>query len=136
MLGSHNMMIAAFIFVTSLAVILQFGVLSWRAALIRVATEPLPNGRESVTLVAAKPLISEGFANITAYGKLCPDFEDGSYLRLRSVRLYYRTLELLKNVGHMAWAAGEMNLCARYAAVMLSHRLERNQAMLASVRSL
>jgi hypothetical protein len=129
------MMIAAFIFVASLAVILQFAALSWRAALIRVAAEPLPNGRESLTLVAAKPLISEGFANITAYGKLCPDFEDGSYLKLRSVRLYYHALDLLKNVGHMGWAAGEMSLCTRYAAVMLSNRLERNQTMLAAVRS-
>lgn len=130
------MMIAAFIFVTSLAVILQFAVLSWRAALIRVAAEPLPNECGSLTLASAKPLISEGFASITVYGKLCPDFADGSYLKLRSVRLYYHALELLKNVGHMAWAAGEMSLCTRYAAVMLSHRMDRNQAMLASVRSL
>jgi len=129
------MFIAALIFVMSMAVIIQFGALSWRAGLLRVAAEPLPAGREDSTLAAAKPLISEGFANITAYGKLCPDFADGSYLKLRSVRAYYGVLQILKDFGHVAWAGREMSLCTRYAAVMLSHRLERNQAMLASVRS-
>jgi hypothetical protein len=129
------MLIAALIFVMSSAVIIQFGLLSWRSALIRVASEALPAAREASVIAVAKPLISEEFANITAYGKLCPDFADGSYLKLRSVRLYYRGLQLLRSLSEMAWTAREMTLCTRYAAVMLSHRLERNQAMLASVRS-
>lgn len=129
------MLIAALICVMSSAVIIQFGVLSWRAGLIRVASGALPAAREASAIVAAKPLISEEFANITAYGKLCPDFGDGSYLKLRSVRLYYRGLQFLRNLGQMAWTAREMALCTRYAAVMLSQRLERNQAMLTSVRS-
>lgn len=129
------MLIAALIFVMSLAVVVQFGLLSWHAGLIRVASEALPAAQEASVIAAAKPLISEEFANITAYGKLCPDFVDGSYLKLRSVRLYYRSLQILKNLSQMAWTAREMTLCTRYAAVMLSHRLERNQAMLASVRS-
>jgi hypothetical protein len=128
------MFIAALIFVMSMAVITQFGVLSWRAGLIRVAAEPLSSQGESA-LIVAKPLISDGFANITAYGKLCPDFADGSYLKLRSVRLYYGALQFLSRVGHATWASHEMGLCTRYAAVMLSHRLQRNQAMLTSVRS-
>jgi hypothetical protein len=124
------MLIAAFIFVTCLAVIVQFGLLSWHAGLIRVTAEPTV-----VSSAALKPLISEGFANITAYGKLCPDFGDGSYLKLPSVRLYYRALQFLQGLTEANWANREMTLCTRYAAVMLSQHLERNQVMRASVRS-
>lgn len=131
-----DMLIAAIIFVMSMAVVIQFGVLSWHAGLIRVASEPLVAGRELPAFALAKPLIAEDFYNITAYGKLCPDFSDGSFLKLRSVRAYYRALQVLKSAGHMAWAAREMGLCTRYAAVMLSRRLDDNQAMLASVRAL
>jgi hypothetical protein len=130
------MLIAAFISVISMAVVIQFGVLSWRAGLIRVASELQIAGRELPAIAFAKPLITEDFYNITAYSKLCPDFSDGSFLKLRSVRAYYRALQFLKNVGQVGWAAGEMSLCTRYAAVMLSQRLNHNQAMLASVRSL
>lgn len=125
------MLIAAFIFVTSMAVIIQFGLLSWHAGLIRVAAESAPIG----SAVPAKPLIAEGFANIAAYGKLCPDFDNGSYLKLPSVRLYYQALEFVKNLTQATWANREMALCTRYAAVMLSNQMDRNQAVLASVRS-
>jgi hypothetical protein len=129
-----TMFIAALIFVISIAVIVQFGLLSWHAALIRVAAQPLTLPNED--RAAAKSLIRGDFANIIAYGKLCPDFADGSYLKLRAVRFYYQGLELLKGLSHMAWTTSEMNLCTRYAAVMLSNHLERNQAVLASVRSI
>jgi hypothetical protein len=52
------MLIAAFIFVASLAVVIQFGLLSWHAGLIRVAAESAQCGPASAS---AKPLISEGF---------------------------------------------------------------------------
>lgn len=129
------MLIAALISVISMAVVIQFGVLSWRAGLIRVASELQVAGRELPSIALAKPFITEDFYNITAYGKLCPDFSDGSFLKLRSVRTYYRALQFLKNVGRVGWASREMSLCTRYAAVMLSQRLDHNQAMLASVRS-
>lgn len=128
------MFIAALIFVISMAVVVQFGVLSWHAGLIRVAAQPLALPRES--RATAKSLIQSDFANIIAYGKLCPDFTDGSYLKLRAVRFYYHSLEVLKGLGHMAWTTSEMNLCTRYAAVMLSNRLESNRTILASVHSL
>lgn len=124
------MLIAAFIFVTSLAVVVQFSLLSWHAGLIRVA-QPAATASGAV-----KPFISEGFANIAAYGKLCPDFGDGSFLKLPSVRLYYRILQVVTDLTQARWATREMTLCTRYAAVMLSHRLERNQLALAAVRAL
>lgn len=124
------MFIAALILVMSLAVVVQFSLLSWHAGLIRVADEPASNAG-----AGANALIPDGFANVAAYGKLCPDFGNGSYLRLPTVRLYYRAMELVRDLTQAPWAYREMSLCTRYAAVTLSHRLERNQAMLAAVRS-
>lgn len=136
------MLIAAFIFVMSMAAVVQFAVLSWRAGLIRVASEPLAAEWQALADSAAKSMISEGFANITAYSKLCPDIEAGAAPKLRSVRAYYRGLQLLKSLGeaieplrNVQWASREMALCTQYAAVTLAQRLERNQAQLAAVRS-
>jgi hypothetical protein len=136
------MLIAAFIFVMSMAAVIQFAVLSWRAALIRVASEPLAAEWRALADASAKSMISEGFANITAYSKLCPDLEAGSTPKLWSVRVYYSGLQLLRSLGesieplrNLRWASREMALCTQYATVMLAQRLERNQAQLASVRS-
>jgi hypothetical protein len=136
------MLIAAFIFVMSMAAVIQFAVLSWRAGLIRVASAPLAAEWHALADSTAKPMISEGFVNITAYSKLCPDIEAGSAPKLWSVRAYYRGLQLVKSLGeaieplrNVPWASREMALCTQYAAVTLAHRLERNQAQLAAVRS-
>jgi hypothetical protein len=136
------MLIAAFIFVMSMAAVIQFAVLSWRAGLVRVASGPLAAEWQALADSTAKSMISEGFANITAYSKLCPDIEAGSTPKLWSVRVYYRCLQLFGSLSqaieplrNLQWASREMALCTRYAAVTLSERLERNQAQLASVRS-
>lgn len=136
---SKDMLIAAFIFVMSMAAVIQFAVLSWRAGLIRVASGSLAAEWQAST---AKSMISESFANITAYSKLCPDIEAGSTPKLRSVRAYYRCLQILGSLSNaieplrnLQWTSREMALCTQYAAVTLAQRLERNQAQLASVRS-
>jgi hypothetical protein len=136
------MLIAAFIFVMSMAAVIQFAVLSWRAGLIRVASEPLAAEWQALAASTAKSMISDGFVNITAYSKLCPDIEAGSVPKLWSVRAYYRGLQLLGSLGeaieplrNIQWASREMALCTQYATVTLAQRLERNQAQLAAVRS-
>ena len=136
------MLIAAFIFVMSMAAVVQFAVLSWRAGLIRVASEPLAAEWQALADSTAKSMISDGFVNITAYSKLCPDIEAGSAPKLWSIRAYSRGLQLLGSLSeaieplrNLQWASREMALCTQYAAVTLAQRLERNQAQLASVRS-
>jgi hypothetical protein len=136
------MLIAAFIFVMSMAAVVQFAVLSWRAGLIRVASAPLAADWQALADSTAKSMISDGFVNITAYSKLCPDIEAGSAPKLWSVRAYYRGLQFVRSLGeaieplrNVQWASREMALCTQYAAVTLAQRLERNQAQLAAVRS-
>jgi hypothetical protein len=135
------MLIAAFIFVISLAAMLQFVVLSWRAALLKVAAEPLSAEWEPLAGQLAKTFVSNGFASMAAYSKLCPDLDSSSGPKLSSLRLYYRALEGVKTVlnaiapQNAEWTNREMALCTRCAAVMLSHRMEQNHALAAAARS-
>jgi hypothetical protein len=133
------MLIAAFIFVISLASAIQFVVLSWRAGLLKIASEQLSPEWEPLAEPMAKSLISNGFSSIAAYSELCPDL--GGAPKFRSLRLYYRGLQLIDTIVNAVapqnpgWTSREMALCTRCAAVMLSHRMEQTQALSAAARS-
>ena len=70
------------------------------------------------------------FADIMAFQKLCP-----SAPKLRSIRLYHRLLQMLAALGPAEWAKREMDLCARYTAVLLMRQVARNRALAADVSS-
>ena len=139
------MLIAAFILVISTAAMIQFAVFGWRASLLRtIATQPLV---EQATVVAGAPsnlLNGKDFSEVTAFQGLCPDLKADSG-KLRSVRMYYRLLRLANQLGDLivapgaegfgGWTQREMALCTSYTAVVLSHRLARNQALAAEARS-
>lgn len=122
------MLIAAFIFVMSIAAVVQFAVMNWRAELARVAFA-------GETLSSSNSLNTNEFQNVSAYQNLCPDLASGqaSAPKLAAVRLYYSFLQSARSFSE-GWANREMALCSRYATVVLAQRLERNQAYLAEVR--
>lgn len=131
------MLIAALIFVISLAAVIQFAALSWRAALRKTAGEPLPAGWEALPESSTNSFVASGFQNITAYSKLCPDL-GGQTPKFRALRVYYGFLQLFGGLTQSfssGWAGREMALCTRCAAVMLSRQLERTQALSAAARS-
>ena len=135
------MLMAALIFVISLAAVIQFAALSWRAALLKVAAGPLPAEWEPAADSMAKSFISSGFSNITAYSKLCPNLGMGAGPKLRSLRIYYRFLQLFEGFNrvitrqNVSWTGREMALCTRCATVMLSQQLLRTQELSAAARS-
>jgi hypothetical protein len=135
------MIIAALIFVISLAAVIQFTVLSWRAGVLKLASEPLSAAWESAASGSRNSFISNGFRSIAAYSQLCPELGRGLGTNFRSLRMYYRLVELLDAAGkalslkNLDWTNREMALCTRCATVMLSHRLEGTQALSASARS-
>lgn len=136
------MLIASFILVISLAALIQFAVFSWRAGLLSVAAQPLLNQADMAS-APANLLQSNDFEHMAAYQELCPEIGADAGQNLRSVRLYYGFLQFLSGLGSSAieattpngWMQREMALCTRYAAVVLSQRMERNQALAAEVRS-
>jgi hypothetical protein len=125
------MLIAAFIFVISAVAMIQFAVFSWRANLIHaVSTSP-----------ACNLLKSNSFEDVAAYQKLCPELTVSPAPKLRAVHLYHSLLQAVSDLGAAFmpsasnWTTREMALCTQFAAVTLSQRMERNQALLAEVRS-
>lgn len=131
------MLTAAFILVISFAALVQFAAFTWRAGLLRVTSEPLPD--QAVTDL----LQARSFEDVSAYQQLCTEAGADAGANLRSVRLYYRFLKFVSTLGSSiveaaaptGWTQREMALCTRYAAVVLSQRMERNHALAAEVRS-
>jgi hypothetical protein len=121
------MLIAAFIFVISIAAAVQFAVMTWRGELARVALD-------GAALDSRNLLNSNEFPDVSAYENLCPELTSSSAPKLSTVQLYYSLLQAAKSLSE-GWANREMALCARYASVVLAQRLERNQAFLAELRS-
>jgi hypothetical protein len=136
------MLIAAFILVISVAALIQFAAFTWRAGLLSVASQPLPDQIE-VGYTSCNVLQSKDFEDVSAYQQLCTEIGAGSGQNLRSVRLYYRFLQFVSTLGSSileaamptGWTQREMALCTRYATVVLSQRMERNYALAAEVRS-
>jgi hypothetical protein len=135
------MLFAALIFVISVAAMVQFAVLSWRAGLLRMAERELPSGGDPAAKKTLALLHSKDFRSLSALQEICPDLSGTKAPRLRSVNLYYKVLRALSALGNVilpntaatAWAQSEMALCTRYAAAVLSERLERNRAVFAEV---
>jgi hypothetical protein len=136
------MLIAAFILVISVAALIQFAVFTWRAGLLCVASQPLPN-QVDMGYANCNALQSKDFGGISAYQELCPEIGADARQNLRSVRLYYRFLQFVSTLGNSFleaamptnWTQREMALCTRYATVVLSQRMERNHALATEVRS-
>ena len=127
------MLIASFIFVLSFAAMIQFTVLSWRAGLLRVASQPLAFESELLADLSRKALNIGSFQDVRDYQKLCPNFRQAKAAGpgLRAVGAYYRILRVATHLGSAAssWAQGEMATCTRYAAVQLSQRLAQTQVL-------
>ena len=126
-------MIAALIFVISVAAGIQLAVFSWRAAMISYADQAMSTS-------VANSMEASSFREISAIQALCPNLAPAQSKPMGHVQVYYNALELLNSLSKSipacgAWAQAEMATCARYAAVVMDHRLQSNQACCAAVRS-
>ncbi|MBZ5501083.1 MAG: hypothetical protein LAN59_02435 [Acidobacteriia bacterium] len=133
------MLIAALIVTLSLVTMLQFALLSWRAELARIAAQPLPLGLDTPGAPARNLLQSNDFHRLHAYQEVCPDLTGSDGPKLRAVYRYYRFVQsvnaLAEAVLPKGWAQGEIELCGRYARVVLCQRLAHNRALLNEFRS-
>jgi hypothetical protein len=130
------MLVAAFILVISVAATVQFAIFTWRAALMRVAAEPLVGDAGSVVSPADNLLNQNDFADASTIQAICPDLSAASAESLVSVRLYHSFLSTVNAIGAailpdsenwVGWTQREMALCTRYSNVVLSRRLQQNQ---------
>jgi hypothetical protein len=139
------MLIAILILVTSLAAMIQFAVFIWRAGLVQVASQPVPDSGLAVEL-SSNLLNANDFISARTAHNLCPNLDSNPVPKLRTIRMYFSFLKIARNIadfvvspgapGFGGWTSREMALCARYATVVLSQRLERNRILCEAARSL
>lgn len=128
------MLIAAFIFVLSIAALVQFMVLQWRAGLVRVASTSFAPENNARAETALNLFRNKGFSDLEAFHKLCPDL-GVTAPKLRGVRCYHSLMQFCATLASADWAEREIDLCARYATAVLLQQVERNQAFAAQASS-
>jgi hypothetical protein len=128
-------MIPVLILALSAVAMTQFGLYLWRAAIISIAAEAY-SGEGSESGSGGKPsnpLHKHDFHSLSAIHDICPTFERPS-LHLQLVRVYYQAIQVIGNlceerISSIAnWAAVELDLCTRCAAVLVDQRRRSTQA--------
>jgi hypothetical protein len=122
-------MIPVLILVFSLAALVRFGILQWRALWVSVATQRLSDSLQLSTGIDRTAIGPQDFATLRGYCyRLSPELRKTSSW-LKEVSIYYRLVSQLEKVGRLnlpslsTWANREMQLCSRYAAVVLDQGL-------------
>jgi len=132
-------MVAALIFVLSVAALVRFGLAQWRSMWQTIACQPLSPSLRAVTGVAADSI---GPKDFDVFAKFFSESDQTAGERsnwLKEVRIYYRALQMLRNVGAKTlpsvekWAESELTFCSRYAGAILDRRLNTNLAYAATV---
>lgn len=121
-------MIAALIFVISMAALLQFFVLHCRSILAYSRRVELSDHIREVTGLAAQDVSAGDFFRLVQLARLCPDRGDDRK-DIRVVGLYYRLLDVLGRITRSIvptiaeWTDGERRGCSYFAAVALDRRI-------------
>lgn len=127
-------MVAALIFVLSIAALIRFGVAQWKSIWQTVADQPLTESLQSVSGIASDAIGPDDFEKfMTVCRKTCR-LPRQSNIWLNEVRIYYQLLRMLRHVGSKAspsiarWAEKESIICSRYAGAVLDRSLNASFA--------
>jgi hypothetical protein len=133
-------MFPAMLFAISIVALAQFALYYWRAVLSGVASQPISSEILEAAQVEESNLHGADFEKLASLLDLTPELKS-DHGGLGFVPAYYKMVGALGNLlGRLSpalssWSEQERVLCARYAAVQISHRLEANLAQAASIRS-
>ena len=129
-------MMAALIFAISLGALIQFGVFSWRAAMLSVAAMPLSTQTSEILTTCSTSSESPDFECATQWLQLSANLS-GEDRRMWPVRLYFAALRAVGVVtpAKAGWLQREMGTCARFIAVVADERMQRNRLCIAEVQS-
>jgi len=133
-------MFSAILFAIAIVALGQFGLYYWRAVFTSVASQPLSSHVLEALEVGGPGLCGADFPKLASVLDVTPELE-GAGGGLGVVRAYYAVIgEVGELFGRLSpallrWTAEEQVLCARYAAVLVTRRLEANLAQAASIRS-
>ncbi len=129
-------MIAALIFVISVAALLQFFISYCRSIIAASGKQELSEQAREVTGILNRVVRGDEFRRILQFVRLCP--EPGNDQReIRAVIAYFRLLNLTRVLfgrlapGAASWAEHEREGCAYFAAVALDRRIAYSREMMA-----
>ena len=134
------MMIAALIFVVSLAVLLQFFVSYSRSIIAAYRKSELSEQVREVVGIQGQQVGSEEFGRLIQLVRLCPQRSDDQ-ADLKVVGLYYRMLGVLRTLSRslapqvFSWAEQERMDCTYFVAVALDRRIAYSRDLLAQQMS-
>ena len=130
-------MMAALIFVISVAALLQFFVSYCRSLIASCSKKELSEQARQVTGIENQHHVrGDEFARLLQLVSLCPE-PGNDHNKIRAVRAYYRLLNLLRALlrplapAVVMWAERERAGCAYFAAVTLDYRIAYNQELMA-----
>lgn len=133
-------MIAALIFVISLALLLQFFVAYSRSVIAAYAKSELSDQVREVAGIDGEKVNSEQFGQLLQLVRLCPQKKDDQG-DLTVVRVYYAMMGYLGLLARSfaptiyRWAQSEQTNCTYFAAVALDRRIAYSRALLAQQMS-
>lgn len=129
-------MIAALIFVISIAALLQFFISYCRSVIAATGKQELSEQAREVTGISAREVCGDEFRRILGLVRLCP--EPGNDDReIRAVSAYFSLLGLARSLlaklapEAASWAEHERGGCAYFAAVALDRRIAFSREMMA-----
>ena len=130
-------MLPVFILGFSLFALAKFGITQWRLLLLCAADYHLSDSLQFSTGIDAAAIGPRDFGKLKGFCEgLSPEMKKTSSW-LKEVAAYYRIIALVEKLPSLSsWANREMQLCSRYAAVVLDQNLAMNLDRRLAARSL
>ena len=125
-------MVSVFILAFAGFALVKFGIAQWRAIWIATANQPLSDSLHLTAGIDGAAIGAGDFGTLLHLcNELSPELKKSSPW-LKEVSVYYRAVAKLERVFRVklpsmaSWAKGEMQICSRYAAVVLDQSLSMN----------
>jgi hypothetical protein len=130
-------MIAAILLCVSIVALCQFALYYWRAIIADISGQQISDRVRIAAGISTPSARSRDFRAILNVLELTPTLQ-GDNGTCRGVRAYYSALEKIENLipAVTDWAQAEMDMCSRYAAVILDQHLDRNMDCAVKLRGI
>src|SRR5919109_162192 len=117
-------MLPIFILGFSLFALAKFGIAQWRLILLSAADYQLSGSLQFSTGIDGAAIGPQDFGKLKGFcDRMSPEMKKTSSW-LKEVSLYYRIIALVEKLPALSiWANREMQLCSRYAAVVLDQNM-------------
>jgi hypothetical protein len=125
-------MVPIFILLFAVTALVRFGISQWRAIWISAANQELSDSLQLAVGIDGATIGAGDFSTLLQLcTELSPDLKKTSPW-LKEVSVYYRAMTAFEQLFRVkapsisSWAKGEMQICSRYAAVVLDQSLSMN----------